>query len=202
MTAAARRHFAEVASNYDRFRARWPLGAVRAREQRALRDLLIVGRHERVLDVGCGDGATLRWLRGRGAHPVGVDAVWNMAALARGSGAPIVVQDMEALGIRALFDWVLCVGALEFTADPAAAICELAACVRPGGRLGLLFPRRSPLGRIYAAYHRVNGLRIHLFSQREIAAYLTAAGFAVRHEWRDCLLSTVCVAQRRSTGGP
>lgn len=202
MTVAARRHFAGVAAQYADLRARWPLGAVRAAEQRALHALVDVQPGERVLDAGCGDGATLAWLRARGARPVGVDAVWAMADRARHSGAPTVVQDMEALGLRAPFDWVLCVGALEFTADPRRAIAELAACVRSGGRLALLVPRRTALGRLYAAYHRRNGLRIHLFSHADVAAHLAAAGFALAAPWRDCLLSSVCVAQRSAPGAP
>ncbi len=200
MTAAARRHFAGVASHYEHLRERWPFGAVRAAEQRALHALVTVQPGERVLDVGCGDGATLAWLRACGARPVGVDAVWAMAARARRSGAPTIVQDMEALGIRTRFDWVLCVGALEFTAEPGRAIRELAACVRPGGRLALLVPRRTALGRIYAAYHRRNGLRIHLFSHAAIAAELAAAGFTLAAPWRDCLLSSVCVARHAGAG--
>jgi SAM-dependent methyltransferase len=200
VTAAARRHFAGVAAHYQQLRERWPLGAVRAEEQRALRELVAVAAGQRVLDVGCGDGTTLAWLQGLGARAVGVDAVWGMAALARRSGAPTVVQDMEALGISARFDWVLCVGALEFTADPAAAIAALAACVQPGGRLALLFPRRSLLGRLYAAYHRRNGLRIHLFTPAAMRGHLTAAGLSPLPPWRDCALSTVCVAERRGDG--
>ncbi len=171
-----------------------------ALHRRALRALVTVRAGERVLDVGCGDGTTLAWLRSRGTRPIGVDTVWSMAALARQSGAATVVQDMEALGMRPQFDWVLCVGALEFAAEPARAICELSACVRPGGKLRLLFPRRSLLGRVYAAYHRAHGLRIHLFSRAAIRAHLAAAGFETSGPGRDCLLSTVCVARQRDGG--
>lgn len=198
MNAAARRHFARVAGDYTSFRGRWPLGAVRDQEQRAVRALLAVHPGERALDVGCGDGTTAAWLRGRGARVVGVDAVWEMAALTRGHGVPTVVQDMEALGIRPRFDWVLCIGALEFTRSPAAAIAALAACLAPGGRLVLLVPRRSLLGRAYAAYHRANGLAIHLFDRDQMAAHLRAAGLVMDDTWRDCVLSSVCRARRRA----
>jgi SAM-dependent methyltransferase len=200
VTVAARHHFARLAGNYRQLRERWPLAALRAEEQRALRELVAVRAGERALDVGCGDGVTLGWLRSRGAHCVGVDAVWRMAAVARRSGALTVVQDMEALGLRRCFDWVLCVGALEFTVEPRRAIRELSNCLRPGGKLGLLFPRRSPLGHLYAAYHLVHGLRVHLFSHQAIRAHLAAVDFEPVFPWRDCLLSTVCVAQRCGDG--
>jgi SAM-dependent methyltransferase len=201
MTAAARRHFAGVASRYTALRTRWPLGALRAQEERAVRALATVAAGQRALDVGCGDGATLAWLRECGAWAVGVDAVWGMAALARRSGAPTVVQDMEALGIRASFDWVLCIGALEFAASPAAAVAALAGCLGHRGRLVLLFPRRSPLGRVYAAYHRAHGLRIHLFDRDHMRALLAGAGLVSDGRWRDCVLSTACVARRGGEAG-
>ena len=198
MSRAARRHFARVAGDYTALRGRWPLGALREQEQRAVRALLTVDAGARALDVGCGDGTTAAWLQARGARVIGVDAVWEMAALTRRRGVPTVVQDMETLGIRPRFDWVLCIGALEFTRSPAAAIAALAACLAPGGRLVLLFPRRSLLGRAYAAYHRANGLAIHLFARDEMAAHLRAAGLMLEGAWRDCLLSSVCLARRRA----
>jgi SAM-dependent methyltransferase len=203
VTAAAARHFAQVAGAYGTLRQRWPLGAVRAREQRAVRELVRVDAGDRVLDVGCGDGATLAWLRARGTRAVGVDLVWAMACRARDCGAPVAVQDFEALGVAPVFDWALCIGALEFAADPLRALRELSRCVRPDGRLGLLFPRRTVLTRGYAAYHRRHGVGVRLFSTDEMAHLLAAAGWIPEFPWRDCLLSTVCVARRRadSAGG-
>jgi SAM-dependent methyltransferase len=155
---------------------------------------------DRVLDAGCGDGAILAWLRARGTRAVGVDLVWAMARRARDSGVPVVVQDFEALGVTPVFDWALCIGALEFAADPVRALRELCRCVRADGRLGLLFPRRSALTRLYAAYHRRHGVGTRLFSKREMAGHLVAAGWVPEAPWHDCLLSTVCVARRRADG--
>ena len=200
MTAAAARHFSQVADAYGALRDRWPLGAVRAAEQRAVRTLVRVAAGDRVLDAGCGDGATLAWLRACGTRPVGVDLVWAMARRARDSGVPVAVQDFEALGLRPVFDWTLCIGALEFAADPVRALRELGRCVRAGGRLGLLFPRRTACSRLYAAYHRRHGVGIRLFSKREMAGHLAAAGWVPEEPWHDCLLSTVCVARRRADG--
>lgn len=197
MTVAARRHFAQVAGAYTAFRARWPLGALRDQEQRAVRALVAVTPGQRALDVGCGDGATAAWLQACGARAVGADAVWEMAALTRRRGVPTVVQDMEALGFRACFDWVLCIGALEFAESPGAAVAALARCLRPGGRLVLLFPKASLLARAYAAYHRAHGLPIHLFRRDEMLAHLRAAGLVIDADWRECVLSTVCRARRR-----
>lgn len=98
---------------------------------RHLLDALRVGPGDRVLDVACGDGATLRLLRERGAQAVGVD----LEPRARGRSA---VADAHALplpgGSR---DVVLVECALSTFADPGRALAEARRVLVPGGRLGM-----------------------------------------------------------------
>jgi SAM-dependent methyltransferase len=194
------RHFAHVAGRYTALRGTWPLGAVRRQEQHAVEALAAVRPGEWVLDVGCGDGETLAWLEERGAQAFGVDCSLAMASACRRRGLRVCVQDMEALGVRARFDWVLCVGALEFTTDPARALGNLARCLRPDGRFVLLFPRRGVLGLAYQVYHRRHGVAVHVFSHPAMRRLLSTAGLACDAPWRECWLSTVLVAMRVSGG--
>jgi SAM-dependent methyltransferase len=197
---SAAQHFERVAGDYARLRHLWPLGMLRRQEQRALRALVRVQPGERVLDAGCGDGETLAWLTAQRVQPVGVDVALGMAAHCRRRGFLVAVQDMECLGMRPCFDWVLCVGALEFTADPGHAIRSLASCLRPRGKLALLFPRRNWLTILYAAYHRAHGVRIRLFTCEDVSALMIHAGLRPQPGWRDGWASTVAVAER--TDGP
>jgi SAM-dependent methyltransferase len=118
-----------------------------------------------------------------------------MAAACRRRGFDVCVQDMENLGLKRRFDWVLCVGSLEFAADPQRAADGFGRVLRDGGRLVLLFPRRNPLGRLYSLYHRVHGVRVRLFDRVDVARLLVRAGFRRPAEWRDSLCSTVCTAE-------
>ncbi len=189
---AVARHFGDKAAGYSRLRATGPLGRVRAAEQRAVWDLARVSADDLVLDAGCGDGATLEWLSARGARAVGVDLVWSMARVCSRQSFDVAVQDIEELGLRPVFAWVLCIGALEFVRDPARALASLADCLAPSGTLVLLYPRRGPLGILYALYHLTHGARIHLFGHREMDALLVGAGFEAPTRRHDCMLSTVC----------
>jgi SAM-dependent methyltransferase len=190
------RHFDRAAPRYGRFRNIWPLKAIRRSEQNALKEFARVHAGDRVLDAGCGDGETLVWLGACGARPVGIDVAFAMTSLCREHGFDVCVQDLEHPGFRASFDWVLCVGTLEFTRRPAVALRNLAACLRPGGRFVLLFPHRGPMGVLYAAYHRTHGIQIRLFSFGEVHAWMSAAGLQPDEQRWKGWLSTVVAATK------
>jgi SAM-dependent methyltransferase len=189
---AVTRHFAGAASRYTRLRGSGPLGWVRAREQAAVRELAAVEPGAIALDAGCGDGATLEWLRGRGAKAIGIDLTWPMARVCAMRGLAVAVQDIEQIGLKPVFEWVLCIGSLEFVPDPARALRNLAGCLSPAGTLVLLYPRKGPLGTLYALYHRSHGTRIHLFNSDDIRTLFSGAGLLPPQRRRDCLLSSVC----------
>ena len=191
---AVARHFSRAAAGYSRLRGAGLLSRMRSMEQAAVQELTDVKHGNIVLDAGCGDGATLEWLRARGVRAIGVDLTWPMARVCIDRGFPVAVQDLEELGLQPVFDWVLCVGALEFVPDPARALENLSACLAPRGTLVLLYPRKGLLGMLYAFYHRTHGARIHLFSIDDITALLTNAGLTPPLERRDCALSSVCTA--------
>ena len=189
---AVSRHFAGAASRYSRLRGSGPLGWVRSREQAAVRALADISPGATALDAGCGDGATLEWLRDQGAHAIGIDLTWPMARTCAMRGLEVAVQDIEEIGLRPVFDWVLCIGSLEFVPSPARALESLAACLAPTGTLVLLYPRKGPLGTLYALYHRTHGTRIHLFDTDDITGLFSGAGLEPPQRRRDCLLSSVC----------
>lgn len=192
---AARRHFAHAASGYTELRRRGVNGWLRRQEQRAVAELARFDAGVRVLDAGCGDGEILRWATAQGARAFGFDLVPEMAVTCRARGFDVCVQDMEDIGFQPGFDWVLCIGSLEFTPHPERALAGFVRCLRADGHLVLLYPRRGWLGSIYAAYHRRHGVPISLFDRDSLTALMRRLGLEPR-AWRDCLLSSVCLAQR------
>jgi SAM-dependent methyltransferase len=105
----------------------------------------------RLLDVGCGTGLVLRLAHDRGASVHGVDVVPGMLELAAAAepSADLHLADLQHLpfgdadvsaggsgaGADAGFDVVTAVNALQFAADPVAAVAEAARVIRPGGVL-------------------------------------------------------------------
>jgi SAM-dependent methyltransferase len=103
---------------------------------------------ERVLDVGCGPGATALPLAaavGPGGHVTGIDISEPMLGLLRRRIAERGIANLTALLADAQthalppasFDLLTSRFGVMFFADPAAAFRNLAGALRPGGRLAM-----------------------------------------------------------------
>jgi SAM-dependent methyltransferase len=89
---------------------------------------------ERILDVGCGDGALTERLAAAGAVVVGVDAAPDMVAAARRRGLDARVIDGAHLSFGPEFDAVFSNAALHWMRPPEAVIAGVRRALRPGGR--------------------------------------------------------------------
>lgn len=121
-----------------------------------------------VLDVPCGGGITTSYLRpGQLVRYVAMDISPGMLEHARRRLSPAqhdTVEFVEA-GIEAIpfpddeFDLCVCFNGLHCLPDPAAAIREIARCLKPGGRLVGDFATRGQVRRAdaYMVLMRASG---------------------------------------------
>lgn len=89
---------------------------------------------ERILDLGCGDGALTQHLAEAGAIVVGVDSSAEQVAAARAAGLDARVMSGEALTFDGDFDAVFSNAALHWMRRPAAVIAGVWCALKPGGR--------------------------------------------------------------------
>lgn len=92
-----------------------------------------------VLEIGCGSGATLAWLKstGRCQSTTGIELVESAAAQAMRQVDKVLCGPAETmlneLPGEQQFDVVLCLDVLEHMVDPWAFFAQLVPRVRPGG---------------------------------------------------------------------
>jgi SAM-dependent methyltransferase len=151
-------------------------------------ELLAPGSGERILDLGCGDGALTAEIAARGARVTGVDASPGMVAAARARGLEAEVADGHALSFGPVFDAVFSNAALHWMTRPDAVFAGVARALKPGGRFvaeqgghGNVAAIRTALIAVLARHGIATDLReIWSFpTAAEQAARLEAAGFTV-----------------------
>ena len=89
---------------------------------------------ERVLDLGCGDGALTDQLVLAGCSVVGVDSSAAQVAGARARGLDARVARAEALSFEGEFDAVFSNAALHWMREADAVVKSVYRALRPGGR--------------------------------------------------------------------
>ncbi len=106
--------------------------AILALESRVLGPVMGDMAGRRVVDVGCGTGRWLRWLRERGAIAAGCDLSHEM--LMRAPQDRVVQADgLKLPFLDACADIVLCALAMGHMRPIAKAMAELARIAKPGG---------------------------------------------------------------------
>ena len=89
---------------------------------------------ERILDLGCGDGALTEKLAALGCDVVGVDASPEQVTGARARGLVAEVASGEELPFASEFDAVFSNAALHWMRRPDAVIAGVRRALKPGGR--------------------------------------------------------------------
>lgn len=97
-------------------------------------ELLAPAPGERVLDLGCGDGALTAKLVALGCDVVGVDSSPEMVAAAKALGLDARVMQGQELRFEEEFDAVFSNAALHWMNEPAKVISGVWRALKPGGR--------------------------------------------------------------------
>jgi 2-polyprenyl-3-methyl-5-hydroxy-6-metoxy-1,4-benzoquinol methylase len=136
-------HWAEIGRNLIRH------NAFTAERYRLVADRVGAGQGQRLLDYGCGDGAFLSVLaaRRRGLVDVhGYDpnplAIQYAHEALHARRIPVSLHESTSTLVAGSFDCVTCTEVIEHASAPAEMLREIAALLRPGGRLVMTTPIR------------------------------------------------------------
>ena len=97
-------------------------------------DLLDPKMGERILDIGCGDGALTHKIVERGADMVGVDNSPSLVAAARAIGLDVIELDAADMAFDAEFDAAFSNAALHWMLDKDRVAQATFRALRQGGR--------------------------------------------------------------------
>ena len=89
---------------------------------------------ERILDLGCGDGALTAKIRAFGCTVLGVDSSPAMVAAAKTFGIDAWVMDGQTLQFDEAFDAVFSNAALHWMKEPEQVLAGVWRALKPGGR--------------------------------------------------------------------
>lgn len=172
----ATRYFDRNAESYESNRQSGLLGWMVAKEQRQIMGMLDVRKGERVLDCGCGPGTYGKLIKGKGGKYVGIDISRNMVKEARRNGMDARLCAIEDFQFSKKFDKVLISGSLEFCKEPAIAIKQSVMNLKKGGSIVMIAPRKNIFGLAYFACQLLRGVKIKLFSRKDITRMIREAG--------------------------
>lgn len=101
---------------------------------------LLPAQMEKVLEIGCGQGETLLWLKNeKGAGDLfGIEISADSAELAKSRISHIIHGNFETLTLPdnfSNFDLILCLDVLEHLVDPWRAVSRIEKLMRPGAVL-------------------------------------------------------------------
>jgi len=141
-----------------------------------------------ILDLGCGDGAHLPWLRDQVTGTI-YASDYNLLRLRRATGRGVaervVLADLtDYPAADDAFDVVFCNHVLEHVPDAGAALTETRRILAPDGIVILGVPNEGAAAwrlayRLQPA-SRQSTDHIHFFTAKDLAARCRAAGFGVR----------------------
>lgn len=149
--------------------------------------------HIRVLEVGCGSGATLSRIRYQfpNAEVYGIELMEEVAKAGRFMGNIITgnIETMELPYEKQYFDYILFGDVLEHLRDPAAVLCKLGEYLADGGQVIASIPNIMNISVIVGLLHgdftyQDSGLldrtHIHFFTYKEILRMFAACHYQIR----------------------
>lgn len=149
-------------------------------------DLLNPKLGERILDIGCGEGALTRKMIDRGATVLGIDNSSSMVAAARDNGVDALLLAAEDMQFFAEFDAAFSNAALHWVLEKEQVARAIFRAVKSGGRFagemggeGNLKTLREALDEelVIRGYVPPAGASNWYASPEEFAAVYEAAGF-------------------------
>jgi len=149
---------------------------------------------ERILDLGCGDGALSAKLVDLGCRVTGVDSSPEMVAAAVARGVDARVMDGGSLEFSEDFDAVFSNAALHWMTEPDRVIDGVWRALKPGGRFVAEMGGHGNVATILAAVE--SALARHGVTVRGLWFFPTAESYRARLQRRGFVVRAISLFER------
>jgi len=103
----------------------------------------LIGKNQKILDVGCASGYLGRELKKKGAEVYGIEISEKAGKEAKKALNGVIIGDIEKINLpypENFFDVIVCADVLEHLFDPTATLIELRNYLKDDGRLIVSLP--------------------------------------------------------------
>ena len=139
---------------------------------KAVAELTPITGDTKWLDLGCGLGGLVTYLRDRGIDAVGADEGWG-ASWCKDHGVPLV----DAATTTERFDVITSIEVIEHVPDPLGFLRQVARLLRPGGLFWLTTGNAVPWrGRLDVWPYVIPEIHVSFFEPRTMAQAMARAG--------------------------
>lgn len=155
---------------------------------------LIVEPPERVLEIGCGAGATGLALKQKfqGIEFIGIEPEEKVAQIAQSRLDKVIVSNIEKVQLDTLglmkeyFDLIICADVLEHLYDPWKTLFDLRDYLKPDGKMLVSIPNIQHIDIIknllnghwtYSKYGLLDATHIRFFTLNEIIKMFSGTGY-------------------------
>jgi trans-aconitate methyltransferase len=166
-----------------------------AQHGEGLIDLLAPRPAERILDLGCGEGALTAKLAEH-ASVLGIDASAEQVAATRARGLEAAVMDGARLAFDAAFDAVFSNAALHWIKDQDAVIDSVFRALIPGGRFVAECGGEGNVASVRTALHDALARRGVDAEAADPWCFLSAADYRARLERRGFVVRVIALFPR------
>jgi trans-aconitate methyltransferase len=159
-------------------------------------ELLAPRTGERILDLGCGDGALSEKLVGLGCEVVGIDASPEQVAGACARGLDCRVVSGEQLPFANEFDAVFSNAALHWMRRPDTVIAGVRGALKPGGRFVAEMGGDGCVASIIAALTTALARRGHVAADYNPWFFPSAADYRQRLDAQEFRIDSIALFPR------